>query len=178
MRIETSGGVNGVSLKDNYIYFLGVLYHEQTISNGEDSITSLEMANVGETERAELVSNVGAGVSIDVDDFDNVIQEGTISRCTDIKSEAKVSLQKIFASNFADFDATVELTGAEYELETESGRDKSSTLSCHFSIDMNGKVYEITMHISTTYDYDASFAIAAPFNVDEYVLVNYDEIIK
>ena len=182
MRIETSAEMNEISLTDNYVYFLGILYHENKITVNDQSYAEYKMATVGEADREKLLSDVGAGAGVDVSDFE--IQDMTgdeknaIYTCSNIKDDAKNSLQAIYASNFSALNATVELSGAEYTLETENGRDKSSTLSCHFVIDMDGKSYEITMHITTTYDYEAKFGISAPFNIDDYIEVGYDEIIK
>jgi hypothetical protein len=182
MRIETSAGLDDVLLSDNYVCLFGILYHEQKLSVGNDVMSTYEMAVVTDVEREKLLADIGTGASIDVEDFEisnKEEQDGNISyTCKNIKSDAKESLQAIYAPNFSAFDATVELSGAELRLETEKGRDKSSVLSCHFVILMNGQTYEITMHITTTYDYDADFKINAPVNIDEYVNVNYDEMFK
>ena len=182
MRIETLASLNDIMLADNYIFFLGNLYHEQKLTVGEDTMANYEMASVGEADREKLLADIGAGASIDVEDFEisnKEGQDGNISyNCKNIKADARESLQAIYASNFSAFKATVELSGAEFRLETENGRDKSSILSCHFVINMDGQTYEITMHITTTYDYDTVFGISAPVNVDEYVKVNYDEMFK
>ena len=182
MKIETSAELNGISLSDSYVYFGGTLYHENRLTvDGKTSVT-LEKASMSEENRQQLLSDVGAGASIEPDDFGVQEKDGDdvncIYTCSSITSQAKDSLQAIFASKFSGLNATVELTGAEFTLETENGVNMHSSLSCHFVITMNGRSYEITMHINTDYDYETSFGISAPTDPSAFKQVSYDEIIK
>ena len=182
MRIETSAEVNGISLSDNYVYFGGTLYHETRLTVDGKSAVTLEKAAMSAENRQQLISDVGAGASIEPTDFDVQEKDGEEGNytytCGGITGKAKDSLQSIFASKFSGLNATASLASAEFVLETENSRDKSSTLSCHFVIGMNGESYEITMHIYTDYDYEAVFGISAPEGSSSYKQVSYDEIIK
>ena len=53
-----------------------------------------------------------------------------------------------------------------------------SALSVSFEININGKVYEVTMHVYTDYDYSADVSITLPTDSEGYETVSYDKIIK
>ncbi len=182
MKIEISAELNNISLSDSYVYFGGTLYHENRLTvDGKTSVT-LEKAAMSTENRQQLISDIGAGASIDPIDFNVQEMAGDelnyTYNCSRITGKAKESLEAIFASRFIGLNATVELTGAELTIEGENGRNKSSSLSCHFVITMNGQSYEITMNMNTTYDYDTAFGISAPAGSSSYKQVSYDEIIK
>ena len=182
MKIETSTAMDKISVTDKYTYFGGTLYHESRVSvDGKESVV-LEKASLTKENREQLVSDVGAGASIDPVDFNIQEKEGEggnyTYNCSRITGKAKDSLQAIFAAKFNGFNATVELTGAEYTLKVENDRNESSILCCHFSIAMNGKTYNLTMNIKTDYDYDAVFGISAPAGSSSYNQVSYSEIIR
>ena len=182
MKIETSAELNNISLADSYVYFGGTLYHENRLTvDGKTSVT-LEKAALSSENRQQLISDVGAGASIDPIDFNIQERDGDelnyTYNCSRITGKAQDSLEAIFASRFGGLNATVELEAAELTIEGENGRNKSSRLSCHFVITMNGQSYEITMNMNTTYDYDSSFGISAPAGSSSYKQVSYDEIIK
>ncbi len=182
MRIETSAELNNILLSDSYVYFGGTLYHESRLTvDGKSSVT-LEKAAMSAENRQQLISDVGAGASIEPIDFNVQEKDGDelnyTYNCSRITGKAKDSLEAIFAAKFSGLNATVELEAAELTVEGENGRTKSTCLSCHFLITMNGQSYEITMHVNTTYDYDTSFGISAPAGSSSYNQVSYDEIIK
>jgi hypothetical protein len=148
--------------------------------DGKSTLT-LEKADITEEDCGKLLLDVGAGADIDVDDFtlqDRTGDNGNYTyTCASISANAKDSLEAIFASKFQGTGATVELDDAEYVIETDGSFNKSSMLSCHFSVTVGEKTYEITMHINTTYDYSARFGISFPINPDDYKTVSYKDIV-
>lgn len=179
LKVETNATVGTTSVQNIYTYFGGTLYHKQSISADGKSATVLERTSLDEENRAQLLSDVGAGASIEATDFNIQNMEGDelnhTNSCSRITAKAKESLQAIYASKLQGF-GTVELQGAEYVIVVENGREEKSTLTCHFAITMNGQSYEITMQVVTDYDYDAAFAITVPADSASYKQVLYSEM--
>ena len=182
MKIETSVEMEGISITDNYVFFGGTLYHESRATVNGKTAVELKKASMSSENKDQLVADVGAGASIEPTDFNVQEQEGDELNCTyscsRITGKAKESIEAIYGSKFSAIGATVELSGAEYNLVIANGRRTSSSLTCHFVIGMNGQSYEITVEILTSYDYDATFGISTPANSSSYQLVGYDEIFE
>ena len=178
--LDSSTELEKISVNDNYVYVDGVLYHSTVVVANGKSASSYEKANMSIENRDKLISDLGTGADIGVGDFEThemtSLGDNITYTCSDISDDAKKSLCDIFASEFAGLGATVQLDSVDYILATEKDRDVSYTLSCHFSITMNGATYTITMHISCTYDYEADVNILAPQNTENYTSVSYDKI--
>ena len=179
--VDTQTATTGVMVNDSYVYIDGVIYHSTDVLVNSESASSYEKANMPAASRDDLINKIGVGANIGPADFE--ISESFTSgdlntyTCTVINDESKASLQAIFAARFAGLDAVVQLDDAEYTLETYKGRNKSSVLSCHFTILLNGESYNITMHTYYDYDYDAKVNISAPQDTDKYTEVSYEKII-
>ena len=179
--VETNSVINDTSLQDSYTYVDGVVYHSTKITLDDKFAASFEKADMPAENRDALISKIGTGANITLSDFE--VQEMTTSgdsneyACSEITDEARESLQAVFASRFAGLDAVVQLNEAEYILETYKGRTSSSILSCHFTIIMNGKSFDVTVHTYYDYDYDAIINISAPQDADKYNTVSYEDII-
>lgn len=180
--LDSLAELDNISVKDNYVYIDGVIYHGTLVTANGKSASVYEKANMTAENRDKLIADFGTGSDIGVGDFETHDMTGSNGNftytCSDINEDAKKSLGDIFASEFSGLGATVQLDDAEYILTTENDRDESYTLSCHFSVTMNGETYTVTMHISCDYNYDAAVNILAPQNADNYTLVSYEEIIK
>ena len=181
LKIETGSEMNNISTRDTYVFFGGMLYHDGRITVDNKTVVTLERTNLSEDKLSQLLSDVGAGAGITSSDFNIQDKSGDelnyTHTCSRITSGAKSSLEALFGAKFKGF-GTVELTGAEYTLVGKDGRDESSTLTCHFSITMNGVTYDVTMEIITEYDYNAIFGISAPASTSDYQQVSYEEMFK
>lgn len=170
-----------ISVNKTYVLYDGVLYHSIEAVVGEYSVVEYEKAAMGNEDKDSLLKNVGAGASIGFGDFKthNMTVSGghTIYTCTDITEDSRLSLSRLFASNFEGSETTVEVKKATYILEAKGEYNYNSTLSCNFVIDMEGSVYEITMHVTNEYTYSNDISVSLPQNSDEYVEKLYGDII-
>jgi hypothetical protein len=182
LKIETGAIMNNVTLSDNYVFFSGMLYHENRLTVDDKTVVTLERTSLTEDKLDQLLTDVGAGAGITSSDFnvqDKLGDELSYTEiCSRITSRAKASLEEIFGAKLKTIGATVSLTDAKYTLVGENGRDTSSSLTCFFNVTLNGTTYDVTVEMVTTYDYDAVFGIGAPAFTSDYKQVGYDEMFK
>lgn len=181
LSLKTSASTDSASVTNNYVYIDGVMYHHTGVTVGEKSVETYKMASVSELELDELLSKAGAGADIGIGDFEAQEITGTNGNytytCTEMNSEAKTSLCDIIGGGLKGIGATVTIQDADYVLETENGRNKCYTLTCHLLINMGGTDYEVTMRTKCEYDYSAKVNIFAPVeDIDKYVEVSYKDI--
>lgn len=180
--LESSSKIDNVSLKNNYTFLGGMMYHERNITVGDKNITKLEKANMSWSDVNKILSDVGVGAGIGREDFSTEKAEESdnyaLYTCSDIKDESKESLCNIFADKFSMIDATVTLGSAGYTEEIVDGRISETVLSCNFIINIDGVDYEITMHTYYEYNYEAEVSVHAPANVSEYTEVLADKIFE
>ena len=182
LQLKTSASTGNASVLNNYVYIDGVMYHHTGVTVGEKSAETYKMAPVSQVELDELLSKAGAGADIGIGDFE--AQEITETNgnytytCTEMNSEAKTSLCDIIGGGLKGIGATVTIQDADYILETENGRNKSYTLTCHLLINMGGTDYEVTMRTKCDYDYSEKVNIFAPVeDIDKYKEVSYEEVL-
>ena len=126
---------------------------------------------MSDSDRDALLSKIGPGASIGVSDFlkFDVKSEGNYKTytCTKINSSSGESLCNVFAAKLKDVGATAKLDSAEYTLVLLGEANSSSTLSCSFTVTLDGEDYNVTMVMSCAYDYK-DVSITAPENADKY----------
>ena len=180
--LHTTANSGDTSVNNSYVLLDGVLYHHLLIISGDYSAESTKKANVDEESKDDIISKAGTGADIGLIDFETsemYIDGGLdVYSCSDITSEAKDSLENILTSDFSTLGATVSIKEAYYTLEMKDGVEMGSALSVSFEININGKVYEVTMHVYTDYDYSADVSITLPTDSEGYETVSYDKIIK
>lgn len=180
--VNTVSALNDTSIVNNYSLVGGVLYRGLLVSSGEYAASSYKKADVSDLSANKLLSDLGTGANIGISDFDihdmSKSSGGYTYTCSDITDDARASLCGIVSSRFSSVNsATVTLEAVEYILETIGELNESSILSCHFTIVMNGVSYAITMRIYTEYDYTANPSISAPADADDYLQVDYSEVV-
>ena len=181
VKVITSAALNDISTVDEYIYLDGVVYQTMSLTVGDKSVTTLERASMSAEQSDELISKAGPGAGISIGDFLNVdintYGEIIEYSCSNMLEDSKESLRQIFAKSFDSVGAIVIIDSATYKLEVKDDRNHSSILSCKLVVTMDGVDYEVTMHLSYSYDYDAEISVTAPENKDAYTEVSFDEII-
>ena len=179
--VVTSSGVNTTFAKREYTLIDGMLYCKTKLEVSGLSVTETNRAEMNEENASKLISDVGAGASVGIEDFYvvDVVTYGDITSytCSDPFDEAKLSLASIISDDFSAIGATVSVTDVEYTLETVDDLPISSVLSCSYSITLGGETYEITMRLYTSYDYKTPVSIVLPENAEEFKTVSYDEIV-
>ncbi len=171
-------------IKLNRIYTVAdsVLYNNTTLKAEGKTVTEKEKAPFDQSKRDELLAKIGAGASLDVDDFNTATQNDVESAsdaytCYDIKDDAKASLVAIFAAKFEALDASVSMQDAEYYVEKLDGKVVNYILNARFVITMDSETYSVNMTIECDYDYDLSVKVSAPEDADTYTEVGYEDII-
>lgn len=176
-----TSSVNQLNLLREYTVYDGMLYHSTNIQNDKISASEYEKAIMDAQNIDELLNKVGAGAQIDATDFNNPGMSTSGDRtsyvCKDMKEDAKASLLSVFSSAFEGENAIVVLDSVEYRLTMKGERNQESTLSCNFTIIMNGNNYQITMHVMSSYNYTKDAIVSAPEGVDKYDEVRYEDII-
>ncbi len=136
---------------------------------------------MGENNKNTLLSYVGAGAQISIQDFSthNIsVNNGKFTyTCSDMNKESKDSLSTIFYAAFDSYNATVDIESAEYTLVVDGEKNESSILSCTFKITMDGAEYSLTMNIASTYGYTSNISISAPKDANSYTEVSYEDIV-
>lgn len=181
LSVHTTANTGSASVENTYTYINGMIFHRLLIQSGEISVEKLERSAFDDSAAETLLNKAGAGASIDTSDFNTCdASEGDVVSsyiCSDIKDDAKASLEGIITSRFAAIGADVKLEDVYFTLDTKNDVATSSVLSCSFKITMDGKIYEITMHTYTDYDYSADVQIDIPDNFGSYSDVSYEDII-
>lgn len=179
--VVTSSGVNTTFAKREYTLIDGMLYCRTNVEVSGLSVTETKKAEMGAENADKLISDVGAGASVGIEDFYAVdvamYGERTSYTCSDAFDETKLSLASILSDDFSAIGATVTVTDVEYTLETEGEVPMSSVLSCSYSINLGGETYEITMRLYTSYDYKTPVSIVLPEKAEEFKTVSYSEIV-
>ena len=184
VKVLTRAKTNAISVENCYVKVDRMLYHRLTVGYSSYEVSDLKCASLDETEQFLFLSAVGPGADIGIDDFEKVTEVNpsntkTSYNCTNIKSDAKASLETVLQQKMALIGATVVLKDVVYLLNIDDGLNTLATLSCDLQITLEGKTYEITMRTYTEYDYDYEIeTITAPENEVDYRLVSYDEIMK
>ena len=177
---ESTSGDSTVS--ESYVLDGGQLYHTTKVGIGQFELCENEVATVDKVDIAVILNKIGAGANIGLDDFDTVNNQGNDKNayytCSDIKEESAKSLLEIYGKSLTGIGASVTLESAAYYLEESDGQVKYSILSCSFSVILEGKTYKVTMHMESTYDYEAEPNIVVPDNADSFTKVGYNDIIK
>ncbi len=190
MRIKVDGdnvALNQTTISDNllitkqYTLVDGMLYHSTKISSESLEAEILEKATMDEGDKDDLLSSVGAGAQIGLGDFSShsisTAEGKNTYTCSNISAGARASLLAIFSRAFASYDATLEIDSVEYVLTMAGERNESSTLSCDFTVVMDGAEYSFTMSISGSYQYTDKAGVSAPNDADSYTEVSYTDII-
>ena len=179
LMIESSAEIGDISLNEAYIYLNGTLHLATTLGFDGKSASSYKKAAMSEGDRDALLDKIGPGASIGRNDFlkFDMSKEGNYKTyvCSGIKSESKASLCSLFESKFAG-SATVNLESAEYTIVLLGNANDSFTLSCVFTVTMDGTDYSVTMNMSCDYEYK-DISVSAPEDADKYVDVKLSDIL-
>ena len=180
IRAESSTKIDDITLNKAYTVYGTIIYSDTTLTAEGRTVTEKEKASFATEQRDALISKIGAGASIDTDDF-NTVKENKIDNinaytCSYIKDDAKASLVSIFAERMGAIDAQISLTNAEYYVEKNKDKPVSCILNTSFAIVLNGATYNIDMAIECDYDYDAKVEVKLPENASEYIVTSVDDI--
>lgn len=179
MEIFTSTEISDVKLEKTYTLADDVLYSDTKLVAEGKTVTDMKKAPFNPSNQSELVAKVGAGASLDIDDFNKVsAATGNLEcyTCSSIKDDAKASITAIFAAKLGEV-ADVTLSDAEYYLEMSEGKTVSYILNARFEISMNGSSFGVNMTIECEYDYNSGAKIAAPENAADFTESTYEDII-
>lgn len=178
--VSTTSESGNTTVSEEYIFIPDMLYYSLSVKIGDFSSAEYKKAPFVSSKRLELVSAVGGGAHIDNEDFDNVsvsdTASGKIYVCSSIASEAKTYLEELMNEKLSGL-ATVKLSDASLNLQTEGDLPVSSVLSCNYVITMGGAEYSITMRLYTDYDYECETVVSVD-DASKYVSVSAEEIIK
>ena len=178
LMVVSETALGDVKLNRTYTVADGILYNNTTLKAAGKTVNEKEKAAFAASEREALIGKVGAGASLDTDDFNSVTEnDGTSYTCSGIKDDAKASLTSIFAAKFEALGASVNMQDAEYYVEKLDGKAVNYILNARFVITMNGEDYSVNMTIECDYDYNANVKVSAPEGVDTYTEVTYEDII-
>ena len=180
LKLERVTKLQTSSVDESFILVDDTLYHKLTATVGEYSVTEAERCLMNEENKDYLLSELGIGANINYYDFlsQETEEYGDVCyyTCTEMVEESKASLEAIVASSFSAVGGVVTLEDVEYYVTTKGVYITDKTLSCHFSILLDGEIYKVTMHIEYSYNYDALFVIEAPANIGEYTEVSCKEM--
>lgn len=158
-----------------------IIYNNTTLVAEGRTVTEKQKASLKAEQRATLLADIGAGASLDTDDFNNVKKsedkKSVAYTCSGVNNEAKASLLKIFSAKFGSMAESVEVVDAEYYVEKADGKATSYILNTSFAITMNGKTYNINMTVECEYDYDTKEKVALPEGTSDYIVTTYDDVI-
>ena len=159
-----------------------IVYNETTLVAEGKTVTEKQKASFKPEQRAELLGSIGAGASIDTDDFNNVKKsedkKGISYTCSGINADAKASLMKIFGAKFGSIADSFDIVDSQYFVEMVDGKAMSYILNTSFAITMGGKTYNVNMVIECEYDYDSKEKVALPEGTSEYIVTTYDDVIR
>ncbi len=169
-----------IEMDKTYTVIDGTLYNNTILKAEGKTVSEKEKAPFDSNKRAEFIGKVGAGASLDTNDFNNVTETSldsvTAYTCSGIKDDAKESLVEIFGAKFAGLDAGVSIQSAEYYIEKTDGKVVSYILNARFVITLNNETYSVNMTIECDYDYDSKVKVNAPSGAD-FKETTYEDII-
>lgn len=179
--VNTIAQTGGASVENTYTLVDGMLFHSLSISSGEITAMQKERSFADEFAIEDILNKSGAASGIDSSDFETVesYTEGglDVSACSGATNEIKNDIEKLLSPRFAALGAEVKVEDVYLTLEMDGELIVSSVLSVSFKINMDGKVYEITMRTYTDYDYTAEVEISTPDDFGSYEDVSYGDII-
>lgn len=180
IEVVSSTKIGDIEMDKTYVVKDGVLYNNTTLKAEGKTASEKQKAPFKESDRSELLAKVGAGAELDVNDFNKVVEskekKTTAYTCSDIKDDAKASLEAIFAAKFASIDADVSMLDAEYYVEKNDDKPVSYILNSRFVITIGDASYSVNMTIEADYDYDSKVEINAP-DAAGFKETSYEDII-
>ena len=181
LKISSNANLGGITVNNEYVYIGDMLYYSVTLALTNKGATDYKKAPMTDDDRDALLSKIGPGASVGVNDFlkfDKVKTDNVITyTCSNMTRESKDSLAKVLSSKLSTLGATVTVNSASYNLKLVDDRNSESTLSCDLTVTMDGAEYQLTVNIECEYDYDADTAVSAPQTADKYTEVSLSDII-
>ena len=152
----------GVEKYIKYVFVDGVLYAE--IYDGAHTASSrLDTDEVG---LAEITESIGAGTTLNPNDFEVVGAktrgDTSVITCTEIKEESLEELILELEAEFESLGATVSVEDVALVIQIENGKYHTSVLSCKYVITTDDGDYSVDMTLSAKYDYESDVNIVAP----------------
>ena len=157
MTFEKGGRENGVI----YTYVDGVLY---TVLD-EYGVTTKTSDTVSEADKAHLREELGQGVSVGFEDFNDVdvktSDDLSVITCTEIKDEPLNALVKVLSEQLPE-DTVVAIKNVNLEIELKDGLYNATLLTCEYVITTADAVYTLTMTYASEFTYENVDEIEAP----------------
>ena len=178
--ISSSAKIGDVSMDKTYTLADDVLYSDTKLVAEGKTVSNMKKAPFDSANRAELLAKVGAGASINIEDFNkvNAVEIASLEcyTCSSIKDDAKASLTAIFAAKLGEV-AAVTLSDAEYYVEMSEDKVQSYILNARFEVAIDGTSFDVNMTIECEYDYKSGAKILAPANAADFDESTYEDII-
>ncbi len=168
--------VGGMSLSTEYTLCGTLLYQSMEVTNGESTAVVNRRAVLGAGEKVTLLSDIGAGAELSIDDFDGIYADGNEISCYLCKEESAKSLSVISESKLPD-GAAVTVDNVKYSADIEDERFISETLMYDMILVIDGEEYSITVKSVTEYTYGEDVIILPPKNWTDYKEVPYEQIL-
>lgn len=158
MSFEKDGRENGVL----YTYVDGTLYTELS----ELGVTTKTSKVVTDTDKSEILSTLGEGASIGIEDFETVkaltADGATAITCTSIKDAPLNKLVFALEDQLTELDATVAIKDVVLIIGISGGLYDYSILTCEYVITTPDNVYTLTMNYRSDFTYTNVGEIVAP----------------
>ena len=142
-----------------YTYVDGTLYTQIT-ENGKVTNTTTEITD---KNKDDIVSG---GITVGVDDFDNVdcktISKASVVTCSGIKSEPLDKLIADLENTLPIEDSVVAIKDGVLIITTAEDAYVSMIFTCSYVITTPTATYTVVMACTSIYEYDQEFEIGAP----------------
>ena len=158
-----------------------IIYNETTLIAEGKTVSEKQKASFKPEQRLELIGSIGAGASIDTDDFGNVSKsedgKAVSYLCSGINADSKESIMKLFGAKFDQIADSFEIVDSEYYVEMLNGKAQNYILNTTFAITIGEKTYNVNMTVECEYDYESTEKVVIPEGASDFIVTTYDEVV-
>ncbi len=145
-------------------------------------ITQTKMkATLDDTQLKEFMDENATTMPVDYLQFEELKMEKKddkqVITCSGITTEGLSELNKTMSESLEALGAEAAAGDISFEITLKDGKYDTMTMTCSYSVTIEGKTYTVGMTTNATYAYKDVAKITAPTDADSYQDVSYDQIV-
>ena len=181
-KAEYAATVGEYDVEVTYVLVGDKLYREILLYVGEERATyGQEYADFSDADKATVLRDAGAGVGVSLDDFSDITAKVSGDKLTvsasNMDKSAASSLANILKGRFSGSGASVIISDdIGYTAVIESGKISSTSISCKYTVILDGETYVLDATITESYTYTET-SVTAPAGADKFTKVELDKLI-
>ncbi len=154
-----------------------VLYY---VITAEGESTKMK-CTLTDAQLEEFTGSYGADMPVDYQAFTNLQMEEVngkqVITCNGLSEAGKAAMNALMSESLTGTGAQVSMDELSYSITLNEEKYEYMNLSCTYNMTIEGQSYAITMHMGAAYTYDNITAPTVPADADQYLEMNYSDIL-